>query len=188
MKKTDIKMKTTKIINIVSGPGAGKTTMAAMIFVRLKLLGYTVEYVQEYAKELVWKKQFRKLNDQFAVSEEQYNRFKAVNGNVDYIVTDGSLLHGLYYNQTNPENLSNVEKTEKYILEFFKDFDNIVIFLERGDFDYEKEGRIQTEKEAKNVDKELEMLLKEQNISFKKFKSNINQDNINNLIEFITKP
>ena len=178
-------MKKTKIINIVSGPGAGKTTIAAMIFIRLKLLKYTVEYVQEYAKELVWRKRYRKLNDQFAVSEKQYKCFKAIDGYVDYIVTDGSLLHGLYYNRTNKNNLSNIEKTEKYIINFFSKFENIVIFLERGDFEYEKEGRLQNENEAKQIDEQLKKLLMEKEIKYKIFKSNIDNEEINNIINYI---
>lgn len=52
----------TCVINIIGGPGLGKTTMAALIFANLKKKGFIVEYVQEYAKKLVWQKKFSKLN------------------------------------------------------------------------------------------------------------------------------
>ena len=177
--------KKTKIVNIVSGPGSGKTCMAAQLLIQLKLEGKTVEYVQEYAKELVWTKKFRKLNDQYAVSEKQYSRFHAINGHVDYIVTDGSLLHGLYYNRNNTHNLSNVEKTEEAILEFYSEFDNIVIFLERGDFAYEQEGRIETEEQAHTIDKELQEILHSKGIIFSKFKADLDQMNLKNIFDFV---
>ena len=46
--------KTTYIINLLGGPGCGKSTIAALIFAKLKLheKKYSVEYVQEYAKYL----------------------------------------------------------------------------------------------------------------------------------------
>ena len=43
----------TKIINFLSGPSAGKSLMAALVYAELKSMHYKVEYVQEYAKHLV---------------------------------------------------------------------------------------------------------------------------------------
>lgn len=177
----------TKVINIVSGPGSGKTIMAAQLLIQLKLLGHTVEYVQEYAKDLVWTKRFRKLNDQYAVSEKQYSRLHSINGHVDYIVTDGSLLHGLYYNRFNFNNLSNVDKTEHAIIEFYNEFDNIVIFLDRGDFVYEQDGRIESAAEAATIDFILDKILKEKKIPFVHFESNLSQDNLQKIVDYIIK-
>lgn len=46
-------MKTT-VINLIGSPGTGKSTIAAELFARMKWLGFDVELVSEYAKELVW--------------------------------------------------------------------------------------------------------------------------------------
>ena len=92
-------MKKTKVINFIGGSGAGKSTMAAMTFAELKMRHHSVEYVQEYAKTLVWKELYHELDNQYQVSTEQYNMIKAVDGKVDYIVTDSPLVVGLFYNR-----------------------------------------------------------------------------------------
>lgn len=158
-----------KLINLVAGPCAGKTTMAALIFAEMKIQGYNVEYVSEYAKQLVWLKEFELLNNQHHVSLYQFKLFDAMKDAVEYIVTDGSLLHGLYYNRSNKDNVSNIEKTEQFILKCFGNFNNINIFLDRIDNPYMPEGRLQSFKEALEVDKELENILQEFNIPYTKF-------------------
>ena len=49
-------MKLKMIINIFGGPGVGKSTVAADLFVIMKKEGYSVELVTEYAKELTYEK------------------------------------------------------------------------------------------------------------------------------------
>ena len=88
--------KKTILINLLAGPGTGKTTICALLFAKLKLLGYVVEYVQEYAKHLVWTKNYELLNNQYYVTQTQANLMENMIGSVDFIITDGSILHGLY--------------------------------------------------------------------------------------------
>ncbi len=161
----------TKVINIVSGPGCGKTVTAALLFAELKMLGYTVEYVPEYAKRLIWLSEWDTLNNQHYVSTEQYKLLKSMMGHVDYIVTDGSLLHGLYYNKTNLDNTSDVLRTHRRILSYYKQFNNINLFLTRGSFKYETAGRQQTEDEARQIDIELQKILIDENIRYTRFTS-----------------
>ena len=44
----------TKVINLVAGPSSGKSLVAALLFAELKMLHYKAEYIQEYAKILIW--------------------------------------------------------------------------------------------------------------------------------------
>lgn len=44
----------TIVINLMGAPGTGKSTIASELFSKMKWLGYDVELVSEYAKELVW--------------------------------------------------------------------------------------------------------------------------------------
>ena len=94
--KTDISDKMprqTYVINIIGGPGIGKTTISALLFANLKIRGYICEYVQEFAKKLVWLKDYDTLNNQFFVSREQYTLLKQIDGHVDFLITDGPLIH-----------------------------------------------------------------------------------------------
>jgi hypothetical protein len=162
----DLRKKRTIVINFLGAPSSGKTLLAALTFAELKLRGKVCEYVQEYAKTLVWLKKFELLNDQYFVSSHQNDLLRAIanTGKVDYIITDGPLLNGLYYNRYNPDNVSSVEKTEQFILDRYAEYDNFNVYLHRGDFPYEQEGRIQTLEQAKEIDRTLFSLLQDKEI------------------------
>ena len=178
-------MNKTFVINIIGAPGVGKTTISALLFAKLKLCGYVCEYVQEYAKKLVWIKDFDTLNNQYHVTKKQFELLKQINGHVDFIVTDGPLIHGIYYNKYNKDNISNLDKTEKYILDCFNKFNNINIVLDRINRKYETEGRIQSEDEAKDIDVVLKHLLKINCIKYKIYPAE--ENSVQNIIEFIIK-
>lgn len=167
----------------MGSPGSGKTTMAALIFADLKMRGHLSELVQEYVKHLVWKGDIETIMNQYFVSKKQYELFKNVNGKVDFIVTDGSLIHGLYYNQSHAGNVSNVEKTDKKIKEYINEFENVFVFLERGSWQYEKEGRIHTEEQSVVISNELKKLLNDLNVPYKCFASN--KDSLSSIIDYV---
>jgi hypothetical protein len=143
----------TKVINFLGCSGSGKSLMAALVFSELKMRHFNAEYVPEFAKSLVWRGATDELNNQYEVSTQQYRMLKAVQGSVEYIVTDSPLIIGGFYNRYNRDNVSNIEKTEKMILSKMYEFDNIYIFLDRNpEFPYEEAGRLQDLEEAKNID------------------------------------
>jgi tRNA uridine 5-carbamoylmethylation protein Kti12 len=178
-------VKKTLVINVIGGPGIGKTTISALLFANLKIKGYVCEYVQEYAKKLVWTKDFDTLNNQYSVSREQFRLLNQIDGHVDFLVTDGPLIHGIYYNKYNMDNTSNVDKTEKYILECISKFNNINIVLERVDRKYEVDGRIETEEQAKDIDLILKHILRINGFKFQVFPAE--PANIDDMIDSITK-
>ena len=174
----------TKVINFVASPSTGKSLMAALIFSELKMRHYKAEYVQEYAKTLVWQDRLDDLANQYNVSLEQYRMIKSVNGKVNYICLDSPLLLGLFYNRDHPENVCNVEKTENMILSKMSEFDNIYIFLERNEeFPYETEGRIHNEEQSKVISSQLLALLDEFGIEYKSFKSD--KKNVSAILDYI---
>lgn len=175
-------MHKTRVINLVAGPGAGKTTISFLLFAHIKLRKKVAEFAPEYAKQLVWKKEFDILNNQHMVSLEQYKLLKSMNGLVDYIVTDGPLIHGIYYNRYNKDNMSDVKKTEHKIMEFNNQFENIYIYLKRGNFEYETAGRIQTYDEALDIDDKLLHILDEYNIKYKTFVAD--PDNVKEMVDY----
>ncbi len=173
----------TKVINLIASPSSGKSVCAGLIFAELKIRGYVTEYAQEYIKNLIWRGEIEAIKNQYWVTYQQYLLLRGINNKVQYIVTDGSLIHGLYYNRTYHDNVSNVEKTEKKILEWVSEFDNIYIFLERGDYKFEQEGRIHTYEQSLQIQTELKNLLDELGIKYLTIKSE--RTNIDTMVDYI---
>ncbi len=150
----------TKVINIIGAPGVGKTVMASLIYAELKMKHYSCELVQEYVKQLIWAEDYQTIRNQFTISTEQYKLLRNVNNKVQYIVTDGSLFHGLYYNKEYNENVSDIQKTERAILNYLNEFTNVWIFLKRGDYPYENAGRIHTFNQSQQIEIGMRSLIK----------------------------
>jgi hypothetical protein len=176
-------MKTT-VINFIGAPSCGKSLMAALIFSELKMMHKQVEYVQEYVKDLIWKELFDMIQNQYHVSMEQYKMIKSVDGKVSFVCTDSPLLIGLFYNRFNPDNVSNIQKTEEMILSKINEFNNIYIFLQRNEeYPFEKAGRIHDEKESNEIHDKLVDLLKEFKVEHLYIKSD--KKNVSKILEYI---
>ena len=173
----------TKVINLISSPSGGKSVCAGLIFAELKIRGFVTEYAQEYIKNLIWRGELEAIKNQYWVTYQQYLLLRGINNKVQYIVTDGSLIHGLYYNKTYHDNVSNIEKTDTKIREWISEFDNIYIFLERGDYKFEQEGRIHTYEQSLEIQKDLKNLLDEMGLEYLTIKSDRN--NIDKIVEYI---
>lgn len=173
-------------INIIGAPGVGKSTISALLFANMKIRGFIVEYVQEYVKKLVWTRDFESINNQYYLSKKTYETLNQIvsSGSIDYCISDGPLLHGLVYNLQNVNNTSNIEKTEKFILECIHKFNNINIYLEAvpGRL-YETAGRIHTEDESREVGNLLKNLLDKNNMAYVSFSAD--PQNIDKIIDYI---
>jgi len=145
-------MKRPTVINFFSGPGAGKSTQAAMLFAELKCLGVNVELVTEYAKDQVWQEGYKVLSNQLYIFGKQQHRLWRCADQVDIIVTDAPLLHSMIYGKYNSLTFNTLIKEE------FNKFDNINIFLERAD-GYSTVGRHQNLDEAKKIDQDIKDLV-----------------------------
>jgi len=157
----------TKVINFFGGPGIGKTITSCLLFAKLKMNGHVAEFVPEYAKTLVWKKDYETLKNQYYVSRKQYSKISILKDHVDFIITDSPIALGIYYNRFYPDNVSDKQKTEEMIISSYHEFDNVNFFLRRNkDEIYEQRGRLQTEEEAKKIDEELKSILLEFSIPF----------------------
>lgn len=173
------------IINLVGGPGTGKSLYAAYLFTLLKINGRNVEYVQEYAKDLVWRKKYEVLNNQQSVAYHQYKALKGASKYVEAAITDGSLIHSWYYNRHSEINYSNQEITEERINEYYSKFQNIVIYLKRNPkYAYQQEGRYQSEDEAKEIDSHMKQILMDKNIPHIEVLADM--DNVPQMFDYIT--
>ena len=150
-----------KVINLVGGPGCGKSTTAAGLFYELKKRDYSVELVTEYAKSRVWEDSLRTLNDQIYVFGKQHHMQWKLLGNVDYVITDTSLLFGLIYG-----GLQVTPAFEELVIEDFKRFDNICYFLKRDGVTFAQSGRIQNLEASEKIDKDLIGIMNKHEIPF----------------------
>lgn len=166
----------TEVINLIGGPGIGKTTTCFSLITILKINNFTVEYLPEVAKELVWSKDLR-INDQMYITQKTYKRLKEmVDDRVDFIVTDGSLLHGLYYNDYILETLKDERSyriiNDNDLLKCFFEFKNLVYLLTRNEkINFEQVGRIQNKEKSEMIDYDLEEILKSYGIEYKTIKT-----------------
>lgn len=142
----------TLVVNLVAGPGTGKSTTAAGTFFELKSAGVNCELVTEYAKDLVWGESLKTLGNQVYIMGKQYHRLWRLQDKVDVIVTDCPLFLSVYYGA----HMSSAFK--ELALELFNAMDNMTWFLQRVK-PYNPAGRVQDETKARAIDLELRQLL-----------------------------
>lgn len=161
--------KQTVVVNAFAGPGAGKTTSAWEIAAELKKKGMVVEYVSEYAKELVWEGNFTLLDqtyeNQMHIYEEQKRRIDRLIGKVDVIVTDSPTVMSVQYLSEEKNFPEQIEAFRKMAVDDFKQYRTFNYFIRRGE-EYEQEGRIETHEEAKEIDRKIREFLTENHIYF----------------------
>ena len=161
-------MKDTIKVNLFAGPGTGKSTTAAEIYVLLKKAGVDVELVREFAKDLVWRDVIKEYFQE-DIARGQKEREDILIGKVDVIVTDSPYIQGAVYSEIGEAEriYGDSIKREKY----GRDLHNVNIFLERTK-KYKTVGREQTEEEAKELDQEIKEFLIENSINHKSLSTN----------------
>ena len=150
-----------KVINLIGGPGSGKSTAMAGVFYNLKKLGVNCELVTEYAKDKVWDESFFVMKDQLYVSAKYYHKLWRVADKVDYIITDSSLLAGIFYNNDMSEHF------EQLMIEQYNKFDNILYFLNRDDSFFQTVGRVEDLAKSKEIDLKIKEFLDKYKIPYK---------------------
>lgn len=174
------------VINLVGGPGTGKSLYAAYLFTMLKIRGHNVEYVQEFAKDLVWRKKYEILRNQHIVAYHQYKALKGASKYVDAVITDGSLIHSYYYNRHADVNYSNQDLTEDTIDKYYGKFENVVIYLKRNPkYKYQQEGRYQSEDEAVAIDSHMKKILDDKQIKYIEVLADM--DKVDDMLDYIIK-
>lgn len=139
----------TLVCNLFAGPGAGKSTTAALVFAELKKQGFEVELAHEYAKDLTWEERHKTIRFQPYVTAKQMWRVHRLLGQVDVVITDSPILFATIY-----QGEGYTQAFEDYVVDAFRSWNNINFFLERSvDKKYSAKGRRQTEQEAIKLDK-----------------------------------
>lgn len=149
-----------KVINLFAGAGAGKSTTAAGLYFHMKIKGYSVELVTEYAKELTWKKDKETLKNQLHILDVQEGRQALLKGQVDCIITDSPILLGLIYH------IPPVPQDYKELLfKKWNEYDNQNFFISRVK-PYIQAGRNESEAGAREKDAEIKLMLQKNNITY----------------------
>jgi hypothetical protein len=154
------------VINIIGGPGSDKSLVSAAIVLYLSLHGKTVETIPDHAKALVWQKNFEVLKNQYFIAQRQFEMLNLIDGQVQFMITEGSLPQALYYNETYEPNICDLGKTRAQILAWHGMYDNINILVERGEKRYVRAGRFQEEEQARAIDRGLRALLDRESIPY----------------------
>jgi hypothetical protein len=161
-------------IQLFGGPGTGKSTTAAGLFYKMKMAGYKVEYITEYAKELTFAGEDIRLSDQLHILGEQHHRLKRLEGKVDYVIHDSPFLMGLMYLNDNDIHLPKTE-FKNLILSMYKSYNNSNIFLNRNEeIQYQKYGRSQELSEAIKIDNKIKNMLDNEDIKYMEFMAHKN--------------
>ena len=177
-------MNRTIVINLIGAPCAGKSTLAALVFSKLKMNNISCEIVTEFAKDLVWDESLQGLNNQLYVFSEQFYRVWRLQNKVDVIVTDSPMLLSIYYNRKQKE---ENKLSEKYfnplILECNDKYDNLNFFVKRN-YSYDNKGRRHNEEESNKIEQDMLILYKDMNINYQEV---VSDEESANMIVNITK-
>jgi hypothetical protein len=140
----------TLIVNLFAGPGAGKSTMMAGVFTRLKTAGVCAEMAAEFAKDLCWEKRYSAMSCQPYVFGEQLFRIqRLINAEVPVVITDSPLLLSTVYGRNDmPPSFRDAVRS------IHAGFNNLNVFVHRTK-PYDPRGRRQSEASAKLVDQDI---------------------------------
>lgn len=174
-------MKKTKVINLLGGPGLGKSVLRADIFSYLKKHGIDCEEVNEYAKEKVWEEAFKTLDDQIYVFSKQHRKQFRLIDKVNAVVTDSPLLLSILYNKGKD---SQASALNSLVVESINTYDNLNLFLKRTT-EYNPNGRMQTKKEAEALDIEVRNLLESNSMSYVEVDINRPEEILNLVMKFV---
>ena len=152
----------TTVLNLYGGPGAGKSTMAAYLFYLLKTHRLNTELVREYVKDWAWEKRNISTYDQMYIAGKHVRKESLLLGKVDFMVTDYPVLLSIFYSKKFSTS-TLAQGVESMVQKYYEQAESeghrfVHIFLNR-DFEYDAEGRYQTEAEAKEMDGEIISLL-----------------------------
>lgn len=149
------------IVNILGGPGVGKSILTSEIFAELKKRFVSAEISPEYIKKKLREGAIKAVESQIYIFGKQQYQLFSMKDEVDVIVTDSPFIFCSIYDRTKNEELKNLIMTE------FNKYDNLnFLILRDTSVPYEQEGRYQDSAGAKKVDKEMLEFLVKNNIEY----------------------
>lgn len=166
-----------KVINLLGGPGAGKSTTAFGLAYKMKLHHMKVELVTEYAKELVYDGTLEMMLDrQEVIFAEQNQRLHRLRNKVDYAIVDSPLFLSYIYPEMNQEQKGvtgwpAIKEFQALVLAVINTYDNVNIFLKRPGV-FEEGGREHDLEQSKEIDDRIMVKLDALEVPFQVFYAN----------------
>ena len=152
----------TIVVNIYAGSGAGKSTLAAELFVELKKQGKSVELVTEYVKSWAWEGRSPVgLETSIYLFAKQLRREAVLYGKVDYVVTDSPVgLCAAYESFYEPGRtvIWDLYKSTRERQKLEGKVTHLDFHLMRQ-FEFKREGRYESEDEARRVDQIIRQMI-----------------------------
>src|SRR5210317_373958 len=178
--------KRTIIINLFGGPGSGKSTVASGLFYTFKSKGITCDNPYEFPKQVAWEDNNSQITDQLYILANQHRGIVRSYGKVNYIILDSPLLlSSVYktgYTGEYPAKFYN-DTFDKMVLELFNSYENINIFLDRADRQFQQEGRFQSQTESLEYDEKIKKVLEDNDIPYHNVK--VGDNELRRIIEVI---
>jgi nicotinamide riboside kinase len=143
------------VINLFGGPGIGKTTLAARLFVALKIKNIEAACPEEYAKIALWQGRDNLLDHQLILIGRTWDTVSTLSKKVDVIILDSPILLCSHYAaQIEPDYF------HKTVLDFHQRHDRLNLLLTRNkSTNYSTSGRRETSQQAINIDAQIQDLL-----------------------------
>lgn len=146
------------VINLIGGPGCGKSTAASGLFYALKKLQVNAELSLEWVKNKVYEESFHCMDDQIYIFAKQHHKLFVLQDKVDVVVTDCPLLNSLVYGERR-------DSFDAMVMDLFNEFNNLNIVIRRKQ-KYVTDGRIETAEEAMDIDDKYIEIMKKNNIPY----------------------
>ena len=159
-------------LNIIAGPGAGKSTKAAWLYSQLKIQNFSVELIGEYVK--AWASQDRevkKYDQYYLFGKQQQYEYRHLSFGVKNIVTDSptfmsSIYAEIYHGAKYAKPLEMMDDL------YEEEYPSYSMFIDRTGMEYVTEGRFETESQAIDVDNAILKKMKTKKRNFEIFKWN----------------
>ena len=173
-KKT--KKKEAIVINLIGGPGCGKSIISAELFAKFKREYTACDISWEYIKKKLREKALKAIQSQIYIFGKQQFQLFTMRDEVEVIVTDSPLILSAIYDKSKCQSLKDL------VLKEFNSYNNFTYFIERDKkVPYEQEGRYQDLKGAKKVDREVKKFMDENNIKYSVLQG-IGQDSLDKIL------
>lgn len=169
-----------RVVAIYGGPGTGKSTLAAALYSELKRRHVNVEYVNEFAKEMVYENNHTVLANQILVFAMQYHKLLTACAHNDVVITDSPLLLSCVYNPDTSHNLYEL------VVEMSGKFHNFDILLQRPDTTYQQSGRTHSLTESIGIDHRIRELLELLEIDFLEYNAIVDSNAFGALVSLIS--